>query len=208
MAAAAAAAWWQRGISGGSSTAGRVVAGSSGSLAVAARRWRRWQRDGGRGSSAAARQRQLGGGGGSVAAEAAVGDSPLMLSRLRCGCLALSPRRIKTPTMLQISLGSINRGIERVEGGGRWARQDDVSSVLVFVNGEGQCQLSGHLHCRPPLNSGMLLRILVLLISSMVDGWMWSFYVFAIFLHLFVSPGQPCQGVHQDSPICDKNHKL
>jgi hypothetical protein len=22
----------------------------------------------------------------------------------------------------------------------------------------------------------------------------WSFYVFAIFLHLFVSPGQPCRG--------------
>ncbi len=22
----------------------------------------------------------------------------------------------------------------------------------------------------------------------------------------FVSPGQPCQGVHQDSQICDENH--
>jgi hypothetical protein len=36
----------------------------------------------------------------------------------------------------------------------------------------------------------------------------WSFFVFVISLHKFVSPGQPCQGVHQDSHICDKNHKL
>jgi hypothetical protein len=36
----------------------------------------------------------------------------------------------------------------------------------------------------------------------------WDFFVFVIFLHKFVSPGQPCRGVHQDSHICDKNHKL
>ncbi len=62
-------------------------------------------------------------------------------------------------------------GTERVEGGGHWSCQDDFSSVLVVVDGEGQRQLSGHLcHCCPQ-NSGLLLRIIVLLISSMVDGW-------------------------------------
>ncbi len=50
------------------------------------------------------------------------------------------------------------------------------------------------------------------LISSMIDGLkscdVEAFYV-CDFLHLFVSPGQPCGGVHQDSHIiCDENHKL
>ena len=32
-----------------------------------------------------------------------------------------------------------------------------------------------------------------------------AFYV-CDFCCKFASPGQPCQGVHQDSQICDKNH--
>ena len=28
------------------------------------------------------------------------------------------------------------------------------------------------------------------------------------FCHKLVSHGQPCRGVHQDAPICDKNHKF
>ena len=30
--------------------------------------------------------------------------------------------------------------------------------------------------------------------------------MFVIFFRKFASPGQPCQGVHQDSQICNKNH--
>ena len=32
-----------------------------------------------------------------------------------------------------------------------------------------------------------------------------AFYV-CDFCRKFASPGQPCQGVHQDSQICNKNH--
>ncbi len=57
-------------------------------------------------------------------------------------------------------------GIERVEGGGCWSCWEDVGSVLVIVDGEGQHQLSGRLCRRRPQSSG-LLRILV----SLIYGW-------------------------------------
>ncbi len=150
---------------------------------VAAWQWRRWQRGVGGGSSKAtvAARRQCGGGGGGSLAVAAVAWLRRQCS-CRDGSSAATVRRWQ-----RVSGGSGGSGSSLAaaqhqrwqqhggQSGGRWRQQlgsgSAASAVLVIINGEGQRQLSGCLHCHCPWNSGLLLRILVSLISSMVDGW-------------------------------------